>query len=639
MKLDTVPSTELDPQLDVIDGKKLDVNRINYSTKISDEASFEHLNFDTYLALKVMLAWLGYMERDLIPDRKNVLTGLQDFLNENDTPIETVDEWIIQKVNRAFKASLETDNYSGYRQLEEDLKQLGFARGILPTKFSRKLKEFQTYYGLKATGEVTIETLVKIDTLLSDSIKLNDSHDDLPVLKEYLNLLGYGPIQLTRNFGDHTERAIKKFQKLHKLPVSGMIDEKTREAIYQAVCDDINHPKKRSKSVIYIKKSLNRLGFGGITISSEFGEFAIDQLKNFQTYYGIEPTGKVDIATLKKMEELLSSPLQLNKRSREVITLKENLIALGYGPISKTKKFGKQTEIKLKEFQRDNGLPPSGIADKETLQLIEEKSKYTERITYYNIDLSIEEALKYHLKQKNQYRKETFNQVLLNKVNSFDPERMLKNEIDKFQFLNFERYQTVDKKILKKYLVKNRLYSRQHEHFIEAAALHGINEIVLISHVLLEKERGYHYPDGIPVDKSGRITYVNQEDGQHSNAKIPGMTKDTHTIVYNVYGIFDGEKDTLDARAKKAFEEDWQSLERAIVDGAKLIKQLYTSDGRPTYYSKKWELPIYQTRSDLEVEDKDYWLYKQLQKIHEIYRQLDSYILYLEIPQYNNDLT
>src|SRR5699024_9513879 len=74
-----------------------------------------------------------------------------------------------------------------------------------------------------------------------------------------------------------------------------------------------------------------------------------------------------------KMKEILSSPLQNGKRHKDTVQLKKDLAFLSMSvPGNGTTLFGTQTEKRVKEFQKKNGLAVSGIADKITLEKIKE---------------------------------------------------------------------------------------------------------------------------------------------------------------------------------------------------------------------------------------------------------------------------
>src|SRR5699024_6280973 len=87
---------------------------------------------------------------------------------------------------------------------------------------------------------------------------------------------------------------------------------------------------------------------------------------DFQKAYGLKQTGTANIATLQKIDELYKTPLQFGKRANKLVDLKHKLNYLGYGHISTTNYFGDYTVKKVKEFQKDHGLPRSGMIDPAT---------------------------------------------------------------------------------------------------------------------------------------------------------------------------------------------------------------------------------------------------------------------------------
>ncbi|MBU9712957.1 peptidoglycan-binding protein, partial [Bacillus tamaricis] len=126
----------------------------------------------------------------------------------------------------------------------------------------------------------------------------------------------------------------------------------------------------RSPQVIELKNKLNRIGFGNITVTDYYGDFTTRRVREFQQHYGLEVTGKADTVTQAKIDAVFSSPLQWNKRHEDLLEIKRILNANGYGGITVTDYFGSFTERRVKEFQRDHGLPVSGIIDEITLQKI-----------------------------------------------------------------------------------------------------------------------------------------------------------------------------------------------------------------------------------------------------------------------------
>ena len=134
--------------------------------------------------------------------------------------------------------------------------------------------------------------------------------------------------------------------------------------------------------VIDLKINLEKVGFPvSSNPTTHYGPTTEKKVKEFQQYYRVnDQSGVVGKATLSKIKEILSSPYQNGKYHAGTITLKKNLESLGF-PVSgnHTTHYGPLTEQKVKEFQRANGLPISGIADVFTFRKASsscEKHKY-----------------------------------------------------------------------------------------------------------------------------------------------------------------------------------------------------------------------------------------------------------------------
>ena len=77
------------------------------------------------------------------------------------------------------------------------------------------------------------------------------------------------------------------------------------------------------------------------------------QVKSFQKYYGLDVNGTYDKDTEAKLKEVVNSPLQNGKRHQDIIQLKKDLAKAGFTvPGNRTTLFGKQTENRVKAFQR-----------------------------------------------------------------------------------------------------------------------------------------------------------------------------------------------------------------------------------------------------------------------------------------------
>ncbi|GIN85358.1 hypothetical protein J6TS2_17440 [Heyndrickxia sporothermodurans] len=147
--------------------------------------------------------------------------------------------------------------------------------------------------------------------------------------------------------------------------------------------------------------------------------------------------------------------------------------------------------------------------------------------------------------------------------------------------------------------------------FVKASNKHGVNEIYLISHALLETGNG--------------------------TSKLANGIKYKDKTVYNMFGI--GAKDSCpeECGAKYAYDAGWFTPEDAIIGGAAFVGNQYVQSGQNTLYKMRWNPAFavangyasHQYASDIG------WAYKQTSRMYEIYNLLDSYSITLDIPKYN----
>ncbi|HEY4599690.1 MAG TPA: peptidoglycan-binding protein [Cerasibacillus sp.] len=260
-------------------------------------------------------------------------------------------------------------------ELKQNLSRLGFGSFVGNNHFGslteKHLIDFQKYYGLKVTGIADSKTLEKINDVLGSPLQIGKHHEVLIQLKKQLNWIGYGRITVTTYFGEFMEKRVKKFQTDHGLPVSGIIDENTESKI-SAEYNRIFQEGGRHDSIRTVKEMLNAVGFGNIQITSLYGSFMTKKVKEFQTYYGLNVTGKMDLNTLEELQKIYESPLQIGNSHPQVAELKQKLSKLGFGSFIGNNNFGSLTEKHVKDFQGYYGLKVTGIADTRTLDKIDE---------------------------------------------------------------------------------------------------------------------------------------------------------------------------------------------------------------------------------------------------------------------------
>ena len=267
-------------------------------------------------------------------------------------------------------------------ELQTKLKILGFYTGSLTGKAGsltiNAIKRFQRSTGLKAdgiAGEKTLSAVAKAiegqtielqndqmvttaETLRNEStedqaretnakndkdqvneddmkfvIKLGTQGDEIKKLQQNLKMLGYYNGSVTGKCGTLTLKAIEKFQKDNGLPTEGTVGEATLSAI---------NSKLQQESIVKVTT----------TVSSTLMEGGSDERYDL-------------IPSLKTVKEL-----KRYSAGNDVTSLQKALKALDYFAGYETGFYGDYTQERVKMFQQDHGLNPTGIADALTLEAV-----------------------------------------------------------------------------------------------------------------------------------------------------------------------------------------------------------------------------------------------------------------------------
>src|SRR5699024_816784 len=269
-------------------------------------------------------------------------------------------------------------------QMKKDLEKLGFkvpgnGTSLFGTKTEKKIKEFQKYYGLNVTGTFDNATDKMLTKQSSSPLQKGNKHKDTKKLKKDLKKLGLEvPGNGTSLYGTKTEAKVKKFQKREKLKTNGIADSITLQTIKDLLNAPLSNGMRR-EDVKALKKDLEKLGFkvpgNGTNL---YGTKTEKKVKEFQKYYGIEITGKVNKSTRNKLDAQIKTPLQKGKRHQDTKKLKKDLQKLGFKvPGNGTNLYGTKTETKVKALQKHYSLISNGIADEITLNKIKSVLKTT----------------------------------------------------------------------------------------------------------------------------------------------------------------------------------------------------------------------------------------------------------------------
>ncbi|MED2962847.1 N-acetylglucosaminidase, partial [Bacillus swezeyi] len=176
-----------------------------------------------------------------------------------------------------------------------------------------------------------------------------------------------------------------------------------------------------------------------------------------------------------------------------------------------------------------------------------------------------------------------------------------------FQFLKLSQYAGLSASEINSKILKGKgILEGKGAAFVEASKKYNINELYLISHALLETGNG--------------------------TSQLAKGVKYNGKTVYNMYGYGAYDSCPLECGSKTAYEQGWDTPEKAIIGGAELIGKNYIHRSgfqQDTLFKMRWApTASHQYATDIG------WAYKQVSRMYSLYTLLDNYTLYYDIPKY-----
>lgn len=190
--------------------------------------------------------------------------------------------------------------------VQQRLIELGFltgsADGIFGPRSVSALTAFQEFCGLEATGEQDEATLSLLfgdpaalpapsPTPIAKGARDTDESADIKAVQERLIALNYLSGAADGIFGAGTESALKSFQELNGLEITGIADENTLAALENAQAVPMPTPEPtprargaRGDEIKLIQEALRVMGFMGGNADGDFGPETENSVKRYQQY-------------------------------------------------------------------------------------------------------------------------------------------------------------------------------------------------------------------------------------------------------------------------------------------------------------------------------------------------------------------
>lgn len=292
------------------------------------------------------------------------------------------------------------------RNLQQDLTTLGYywaeITGNFGVRTETAVKRFQEESGLTADGVAGTKTLNAIAAAVArkggtpasggnagTTLKLNSQGTKVSQLQTDLKQLGYYYAEITGNFGERTEAAVKAFQKAKSLTADGVAGTKTLNAIAAAV-DKAGGSSSGSSStnmklgstgtaVSALQQNLTTLGYYYGDVTGHYGNLTQQAVKKFQKAKGLTQDGVASTATLNAITSALknagvdvgpgtvATTLREGDKGTAVTELQTMLKKLNYYYGSVTGSFGSLTKQAVRKFQDANKLTVDGVAGPATI--------------------------------------------------------------------------------------------------------------------------------------------------------------------------------------------------------------------------------------------------------------------------------
>ena len=212
-------------------------------------------------------------------------------------------------------------------------------------------------------------------------------------LQQRLKDLGYYTIRVDGIFGSGTERAVRDFQRVNGLTVTGRADNATQQLLYSSAAlpawyyggnyGTLARSGYYNPAVVPLQRRLRELGYYTGNVDGYFGSQTQRAVRNFQSRNGLTVTGVAD----SYMQQVLYSAaavaasgsgsgsssstgyrlLYWGCKGDAVRRLQQALLDAGYKQVRVADGiYGQWTYDAVRAYQKDHGLAVDGIAGRKT---------------------------------------------------------------------------------------------------------------------------------------------------------------------------------------------------------------------------------------------------------------------------------
>lgn len=282
-----------------------------------------------------------------------------------------------------------------YERPDETLANLDSATVGVDSTFGSRFKNWKNLSSYAVMRFLPVFLSLAVVNLVGQTLTAQKATAAISVTttQQCLKQLGYFQGPVTGNYGPLTQSAVTRFQKANRLPAIGTVGPRT-EQLLRSQCNrgggSNNSGDLRLGSsgaaVSNLQRNLQRLGYYNGPVNGNFGQLTQAAVIRFQRANGINADGVAGSRTLNAIAsgrtdtegnsggrgglDPFPNALNYGDNNQQVRQLQQYLQQLGFFQTNPTGYFGPATRTAVTNFQRSQGLIPSGIADSQTLARI-----------------------------------------------------------------------------------------------------------------------------------------------------------------------------------------------------------------------------------------------------------------------------
>jgi len=247
----------------------------------------------------------------------------------------------------------------------------GIADGIYGPNTAAALRAFQEANGLNPSGHLDADTLSLLEQLVSSSASNAE-------IQQRLIDLGYLRGTADGKWGPRSTAAMKSFQQLNGLSVTGTIDDATRTVLFSesvVALPSALSVGSKGDDVVALQQKLIQYGFLSGKADGAYGNQTAKAVKAFQEHltsqgYAITADGTASSVTIFYLNQSAFSTylgdVSLGTTGSEAKRVETRLASLGYMDAVADEEFDQYAVEALSMFQENASLPATGVADRAT---------------------------------------------------------------------------------------------------------------------------------------------------------------------------------------------------------------------------------------------------------------------------------